>query len=102
MTVYFNGENDNCVTLTGLLNKVTGAFVNDATATVSLFSATATLVAAQSMPYVAASDGVYRAVIDDAVDLSTLVRTEVTATAGDGSVYKSIEASKSLVRSFKS
>ena len=33
--------NDNCITLTGLFNKITQAFVNDATATVTIINATA-------------------------------------------------------------
>lgn len=65
--------NDNCVTLTGLSNKVDGTFINDATATVTLQKDGADVGGETwplSMPYVAASDGIYRATIQDTVDIS--------------------------------
>lgn len=62
--------NGNCVTLTGLKNKITDAFENDATVTVTIKDAAgATLVAAQAMPYVADSNGVYQTVITGSVSL---------------------------------
>ena len=81
--------NDNCITLTGLFNKITQAFVNDATATVTIKDGDTTLIAAQAMPYVAASDGVYQTVILSTTAFpSTPVSVEINATAGDGSDYQ--------------
>ena len=86
----FLNLNDNCVTLT-LSDNVTGGFVNDATASVTIKdSAGAVIVSAQSMPYVAASDGIYRTFIASTVDLGgarSVVSVEVNAVAGDGSVF---------------
>ena len=87
--------NNNCVTLNSLLNKITDAFVNDAVVDVTIKdSLGVALVTAQSMPYVAASDGVYRTVILSTVDLGDdgdIVSVEVNAVAGDGSVYQAID-----------
>ena len=94
MLVFFD-LNDNCVTLNSLLNKITGDFVNDAVASVTIKDLDGiVLINAQPMPYVAASDGVYRTVIDSAENLGDGrkgVTVEVNATAGDGSVYHAIQ-----------
>ena len=85
--------NDNCVTLTGLFNKISQAFVNDATVSVTISNTAGVLVSAQSMPYVAASDGVYQTVIastDDLGDAGDVVTVVVNAAAGDGSIYQAI------------
>lgn len=78
--------NGNCVTLNSLLDKVTGLFVNDAVVTVTVRdSDDVILVNAQSMAYVAASDGVYLAVIPSTVDLGDngdIVSVEVIASTG--------------------
>jgi len=85
--------NDNCIALNALTNKTTEAFVNDATVTVTISDAAGVeLVSAQSMPYVSASDGVYRAIIASTVSLGDdgdSVTVTVNGTAGDGSVYQS-------------
>lgn len=82
-------QNNNCVTLTGLFNKITQAFVNDATVTVTVKDGDTVLVNAQAMPYVAASDGVYRTVLLSTIDYpDTPVSVEVNAEAGDGSIYE--------------
>lgn len=83
--------NDNCITLTGLFNKVTSAFVNDATVSVTIKNDTATLVSAQAMPYVAGSDGIYQTVILSTVVLGAVVTVTVDAVAGDGSVLQEAE-----------
>lgn len=87
--------NDNCVSLNSLLNKITGAFVNDATVTVTIKNtAGVDLVTAQAMPYVASSDGVYRTIIESTVDLGDdgdVVSVEVNAEAVDGSTYQAID-----------
>ena len=80
--------NDNCVTLTGLFNKITQAFVNDAVATVTIKDGAITLVNAEVMPYVVDSDGEYRYVLPASTVLpESSVSVEINATAGDGSVY---------------
>lgn len=88
--------NDNCVTLTGLYNKISASYVNDATVTVTITdSSGGALVTAQAMPYVAASDGIYQTVIastDVLGDDGDKVTVEVNGTAGDGSVFQAIES----------
>ena len=80
--------NDNCITLTVLFNKITQAFVNDAVVNVTIKDGDTVLVASQAMPYVAASDGIYRTVIASTVSFpSSYVSVEVDGVAGDGSVY---------------
>ena len=80
--------NDNCVTLTGLFNKITQTFVNDATVSVTIKDGEAVLINAQAMPYVAASDGVYRTVILSTVAFPNgYVSVEIDGVAGDGSIY---------------
>ena len=83
--------NDNCVTLEGLFNKVSQAYENAATVTVTITDSTgAVLVSALSMPYVTASNGDYRVVVPAATDLGdngSIVTVAVTATTGSGSVY---------------
>ncbi len=83
--------NDNCVTLTGLFNKVSQTYENTATATVSITTAAgAPLVTAQSMPYITSSDGIYQAIIASTIDLGNdgeIVIVSVTATTGAGNVY---------------
>ena len=83
--------NDNCVTLNSLFDKIDQSFVNDAVVDVTITDTDdVVLVNAQSMPYVAASDGVYRTVILSTIDLGDdgdTVTVQVSAVAGDGSVY---------------
>lgn len=61
---------DNAITLTGLTNRNTAAYVNDATVTYSLRTAastspgTGTELASGTLAYVAASSGNYRAVLE--------------------------------------
>jgi len=88
--------NDNCITLNGLFNKISNAFVNDATVTVTIKDGDTVLVAAQSMPYVAASDGIYQTVILSTEVLPDSVSVEVNAVAGDGSVYNAIDEEVSV------
>tara|TARA_R110002096_G_scaffold367091_3_gene560438 strand:+ start:207 stop:533 length:327 start_codon:yes stop_codon:yes gene_type:complete len=87
--------NDNCITLNSLFDKIDQSFVNDAVVNTTIRdSLGVALVTAQSMPYVAASDGVYRTVILSSVDLGDdgdIVSVEVNAVAGDGSVYQAID-----------
>ena len=81
--------NDNCVTLSGLFNKVTQAFVNDATVNVTIKDGDTVLIAAQAMPYVASSDGIYQTVIVSTTAFpETPVSVEINGVAGDGSIYQ--------------
>ena len=81
--------NNNCVKLSGLVDKISGDFVNDAVVSVTIKDGDTLLVTAQAMPYVAASDGVYRTVILSTVVMPDLVTVIVDAVAGDGSIYQS-------------
>ena len=87
--------NNNCVTLSSLFDKIDKSFVNDAVVNVTIKDSDGVaLVSAQAMPYVAASDGVYRAIIASTEDLGNdgdIVSVEVSAVAGDGSVYQAID-----------
>lgn len=60
-------SNDNLIELANLQNEVTGAYINDATVNVTLVNSTGTNVVGTTwpkvMPYVAASDGLYRATL---------------------------------------
>ena len=83
-------ENDNVITLVGLKNKVSGAWINDATVTVTLLDEYGTEVSGQSWPatlsYVAASNGEYQATLEDVLNLSPDVEyiAKVTADGGVG------------------
>ena len=87
--------NDNCITLNSLFDKIDQSFVNDAVVNTTIRDSDgAALVTAQAMPYVAASDGVYRTVIASTTDLGDdgdIVSVEVNAVAGDGSVYQAVD-----------
>ena len=84
--------NDNCISLNSLFDKIDQSFVNDAVVNVTIKDSDgAILVNAQAMPYVASSDGVYRAVIASTEDLGDdgdIVSVEVNAVAADSSVYQ--------------
>ena len=83
--------NDQCVTLTGLTDKTDGSFVNDATATVTL-QIDGVNVGGESwplaMPYLASSDGNYRAIIQSDVEISdgdkvTIIVNVTTPSSGN-------------------
>lgn len=79
--------NDNEIELSGLAD-ARGNYQNDATVTVTLKTLAGANVTGQSWPtsmtYVTASDGVYRAVLDDGIGLSVnnSVRAHVDVSAG--------------------
>ena len=78
---------DNSVSVTGLTNEVTGAYINDATATFTLCDQNGTnLVEDEPMPYVAGSNGNYRGIITDTISVSCgrdeLYCVKVTIDAG--------------------
>lgn len=83
-------NNDNIIELEGLKNDATGAFINDATVTVTLKDEAGAEVSGQTWPttllYVAASDGVYRATLQDVLSLTEKERyfAEVSANGGAG------------------
>jgi len=81
--------NNNCITLTGLVDKITEDFVNDAVVSVTIKDGETFLVTSQAMPYVAGSDGVYRTVILSTVIMPDIVTVIVDGVAGDGSIYQS-------------
>lgn len=83
-------DNDMVIELVGLKNEVTGEYVNDATVTFTLKTAAGAVVTGQSfpaaMPYVPASNGLYRANLSDEVAISVNVRyvVEISVDAGSG------------------
>lgn len=83
-------DNDNIITLVGLKNKVSGAWINDATVTVTLQDEDGNEVSGQSWPatlsYVSSSNGNYRATLEDVLNLLPDVEytAEVTADGGPG------------------
>ena len=90
--------NDQCITLTGLTDKISGAFVNDATATVTIQKYGVDVTGETwplSMPYVAASDGNYRGIIQSTVDLepgdNVTVTVTVTVPSGGDASFTSVE-----------
>ena len=71
-TVYI--DNDNVITLDQAFDVITALYLNSATVTVTLLDGDDVAVTGQTFPltmdYVAASDGKYRAVLEDALELS--------------------------------
>lgn len=84
--------NDNCVTLNDLYDSVSESYVNNATVTATITSATGTvLVNNAPMAYVAASNGQYRAIIPSSTSLGgagSVVTVEIDAVGADSSVYQ--------------
>lgn len=67
-------QSDNLLEVTGLQNVATGAYINNATVTVTLVDAGGTAVSGQSWPatlsYVSGSNGDYRVTLEDTLSLS--------------------------------
>ncbi len=90
MTELVFQANDNILELDGLKNDATSAFINDATVTVTLVDSDDVNVTGQTWPttmlYVAASDGIYRATLQDVITLVPDARytAKVTANGGAG------------------
>ena len=90
MTELLFQANDNILELEGLKNDATGAFINGATVTVTLVDSDDTNVVGQTWPttllYVAASDGIYRATLQDVLTLvpDAKYTAKVTADGGAG------------------
>ena len=84
-------DNDNLITLSGLTNPATGAYVNDATVQlVSLLDSTSTEVTGVSWPlsmsYVSSSNGDYRGTIDKLAALTNGARYTGSITAVSGTL----------------
>jgi hypothetical protein len=85
-------DNDHVLELAGLVDTVGGEFVNSATVTFTLYDSTDTEVTGQSWPatmsYVTASDGKYRATINNTLPLVVGSRyyASVDVDAGSGLV----------------
>tara|TARA_R110000851_G_scaffold22894_2_gene67620 strand:- start:35810 stop:36133 length:324 start_codon:yes stop_codon:yes gene_type:complete len=83
--------NGNCITLTGLFNKISQVFENAATVTVTITDAGGVvLVNAQAMPYVVASDGNYQTVVAGNVSLGDdgdKVTVSVDGVTAGGFIY---------------
>lgn len=82
--------NDQTLTLEGLQDEVTLAYINDATVTATVKDRSGNEVAGQSWPltldYVVLSNGTYQGNLEDALVLSRGASyfVEITATAGTG------------------
>lgn len=76
--------NDNILELRGLRDEITGAWVNNATVTISVMDG-GTAVAGESWPkdmgYVIGSDGIYRAMLGNAAQIKDGGRYEAVITA---------------------
>ncbi|MEZ0155274.1 MAG: hypothetical protein AB9Q22_10295 [Candidatus Reddybacter sp.] len=97
--------NDQCITLTGLTDKTDGSFVNDATATVTLQKYGVDVTGETwplAMPYVAASNGDYRAIIQSDIDLSAgdNVTITVTVSAPGGGNASFVQTERVSARGF--
>lgn len=84
-------SNDNVLTLVGLRNSVSAAYINAATVTVTLVDSEGTDIAGEtwpvSMSYVASSDGNYQATLADTLTGLTdadVVTAKVDADGGAG------------------
>ncbi len=90
MTELLLQANDNILELDGLKNDATSAFINDAAVTVTLVDSDDVDVVGQTWPttmlYVAASDGIYRATLQDVITLEPDAKytAKVTANGGAG------------------
>lgn len=83
--------NDNVLTLDGLQNGITEAYLNAATVSVTLVDADDAEVTGETWPltmsYVAASNGVYRATLTDTlsgISAGDIVTAQVSANGGAG------------------
>lgn len=87
-------ENDNVITLVGLKNKVSGDWINNATVTVTLYDENDAEVSGQSWPaslaYVSASNGNYRATLEDVLNLLPNVEYTAIVTADGGPGLKGV------------
>lgn len=82
-------DNDNVLTLVGLQNSVSAAYLNAATVAVTLTDADDTEISGETWPltmsYVSGSDGNYRATLPDTLTgLTTLDELSATITADAG------------------
>lgn len=82
-------QSDNLLELKGLKNAASGAYINNATVTVTLVDASGTSVSGQSWPatlsYVSGSNGDYRLTLEDTLPLSENGTYVARVTAiGDG------------------
>lgn len=83
-------NNDMVLEVSGLMNEVSGDFLNSATVTVSLADSDGNPVAGNAWPlaleYVAASDGIYRVTLADTLDLAPNARyvADLIADGGAG------------------
>ena len=88
--LYLYKDNDMVIELDGLKNEVSGTYINDASVTFSLKTMAGAAVAGQTfpaaMPYVPASNGLYRATLSDLVEMvkGTRYIVEISVEAGAG------------------
>jgi hypothetical protein len=85
-------DNDMVLEVSGLQNKITGAYLNAAAVAVSLADAAGVAVTGQTWPlaltYVAASDGVYRATLEESLGICKDAEYIATVTVDAGAGLK--------------
>ena len=96
MALILYPSNDNLVTWDAMTRASDGAYVNDATVTMTLKTAAGVAVSGAenvSLPYVAASNGKYQGAIESTVALITdaSYRLEVTAVSGARNGFVSLD-----------
>lgn len=85
-------DNDMVLEVSGLQNKITGAYLNAAAVAVTLADTAGAAVAGETWPlalsYVASSDGVYRATLEESLGISKDAEYIATVTADAGADLK--------------
>ena len=80
-------NNDNVVELNGLRNPVTGEFLNAATVDITITDPDGVEVTGETwpltIPYVAASNGIYRVILDKVIDFIAGVRYTAVINAAE-------------------
>lgn len=91
-TTYYY-KNDMIIEVNGLKNAISGAYVNDATVTVTMVDSAGSSVVGETWPlsvgYVGGTDGIYRATLQDSLTLTVgnLYTAKVTAVGGGYQAY---------------
>ena len=85
-------DNDMVLEVSGLQNKITGAYLNAAAVAVSLANAAGVAVTGETWPlalvYVTSSDGVYRATLEESLGIDKDAEYIATVTADAGADLK--------------
>ena len=93
MALAIYAGSDTLIELSGLVRSATGAYVNDATATMTLKNADEQVVASGvSMPYVDGSNGKYQGTLQNTLGVTAGQKyfLEITASRGGETLFKRI------------